>query len=201
MNEKTELLETNIKTELERNKVDFEERLKIYEDKIIKLKSRNEQLREELNIVAKKQKKNNIIIDDLDIGERSPSDAAIQILSSNQIKVESCDISDAYSLGKGNEKPNIVEFISYSKKIEVLKNSAKLKRTGVFLSNDLIPEERMQQKILVGHGKFYTLEQLEERRKNESGISCAVNDSSEEVVNKIEDKNKPAIRSNSNRRQ
>ncbi|KAL3289048.1 hypothetical protein HHI36_003491 [Cryptolaemus montrouzieri] len=88
MNEKIELLETNIKTELEKNKVEFEERLKIYEDKIIKLESRNEQLRKELNIVAEKQEKNKIIINGLDIGERSPSYAAIQILSSNQIKVD-----------------------------------------------------------------------------------------------------------------
>ncbi|KAL3269963.1 hypothetical protein HHI36_009018 [Cryptolaemus montrouzieri] len=223
MNEKIELLETNIKTELEKNKVEFEERLKIDEDKIIKLESRKQQLRKDLNIVAEKQKKNNLIINGLDIGERSPSDAARKILSFNQIKVESCDISDAYSLGKGNEKPIIKEFISYSKKIEDLKNFAKLKPTGVFLSNDLIPEdERVQQKILVGRireerrlghtcklqdlnlvidEKFYTLEQLEERRKNESGISGAVNDSSKEVVNKIEDRNKPATRSNSNRRQ
>ncbi|KAL3277981.1 hypothetical protein HHI36_013323, partial [Cryptolaemus montrouzieri] len=54
---------------------------------------------------------------------------------------------------------------------------------------------------LVIDGKFYSLEQLQERRKNESGISDAVNDSSKEVVNKIEDKNKPATSSNSNRRQ
>ncbi|KAL3290079.1 hypothetical protein HHI36_023448 [Cryptolaemus montrouzieri] len=116
--EKIELLETNIKTELEKNKIEFEERLKIYEDKIIKLESRNEQFREELNIAAKKRKKNNIIINGLDID-----------------------------------------------------------------------------------GKFYTLKQLEARRKNESGISGAVNESSEEVVNKIKDRNKPAARSDSNRRQ
>ncbi|KAL3277314.1 hypothetical protein HHI36_012665 [Cryptolaemus montrouzieri] len=122
-------------------------------------------------------------------GERSSSDAAIQILNFNQIEVESCDKSDAYSLVK---------------KIEVLKNSAELKGTEVLLSNDLIPEVRMQQKISVGRmgverrlghtcrlqgpnmvidGKFYTLGQLEGRRKNESGISGAVNDSSKEVVN------------------
>ncbi|KAL3265839.1 hypothetical protein HHI36_010035 [Cryptolaemus montrouzieri] len=65
-----------------------------------------------------------------------------------------------------------------NEKIENLKNSAKLKGTGVFLSKDLKPEERMQQKILVGRmreerlghtcrqqgfnlvidGKFYTFE-------------------------------------------
>ncbi|KAL3286146.1 hypothetical protein HHI36_000658 [Cryptolaemus montrouzieri] len=105
-------------------------------------------------------------------------------------------ISDADSLGKVNEKPIIVEFISHIKKIEVLKSSAKLKGTGMFLSNDLVPEERMQQKILVGrmrkerrlqglslviNRKFYTLKQLEERRKNESGFSGAVNDSSRKV--------------------
>ncbi|KAL3265523.1 hypothetical protein HHI36_009727, partial [Cryptolaemus montrouzieri] len=54
---------------------------------------------------------------------------------------------------------------------------------------------------LVIDGKFYTLEQLEEKRKNKSGNSGTVNDSSKEVINKIENSNKPATRSNSNRRQ
>ncbi|KAL3283246.1 hypothetical protein HHI36_006394, partial [Cryptolaemus montrouzieri] len=60
---------------------------------------------------------------------------------------------------------------------------------------------RLQALNLVIDGKFYTLEQLEEMRKNESEISGAVNDSSKKVVNKIEDGNKPATSSNLNRRQ
>ncbi|KAL3273637.1 hypothetical protein HHI36_015068 [Cryptolaemus montrouzieri] len=160
---------------------DFSVAQQKYEDKIITLESRNEQLRKELNIVAKKQKENNIITNGLYIGDRALSDAAIQILSFNPLKVESY--------------------------------SAKLKGIGLLISNDLIAEELMQQKILVGRmraerrlghtcrlqgpnlvidGKFYTLEQLEERRKNESGISGAVNDS------RKGNRNKPATRSNSN---
>lgn len=101
------------------------------------------------------------------------------------------EINNIYKRGRSDRAPIIVEFLSYHRKAQLFKdveNLRKLKADGISLANDLCPQDREDQKILVKHLKdckvkniqckiqgfklkigdtFYTALELQERERQE----------------------------------
>lgn len=102
------------------------------------------------------------------------------------LNLTSSDINNIYTVGKSNNPPVIVEFVSFLKKKEIFKDVAKLKALktkNIAISDDLCYEDREEQKVLRRHcrqareknlqakikghkleieGKLYTVSDLEQ---------------------------------------
>ncbi|KAK9879993.1 hypothetical protein WA026_008506 [Henosepilachna vigintioctopunctata] len=74
--------------------------------------------------------------------EVSPAFICEEIRRLLQVELKESDISDLYQLGKKNNSPIKVEFISYFKKKEVISNARKLKGSQISIANDLTPQQR-----------------------------------------------------------
>ncbi|KAK9873699.1 hypothetical protein WA026_023860 [Henosepilachna vigintioctopunctata] len=93
----------------------------------------------------KLEQKKNIIIFGLEKPlEVSPAFICEEIRRLLQVELKESDISDLYQLGKKNNSPIKVEFISYFKKKEVILNARKLKGSQISIANDLTPQQREQ---------------------------------------------------------
>lgn len=151
-------LEIRLDRKLQDFKVDCGEKVKILENRVKELEKQNKDLSKEIVLLQKNERKNNIVIHGL-----NPESEGINIedhvrrviVGRMNLQLNETDLSDVYRLGKGEKGPVIVEFRSKAKRTEILKKSASLKGTNIFVSQDLIPEEREKQKILVNYMKDY----------------------------------------------
>lgn len=62
-----------------------------------------------------------------------------------------CDLNNFYPLGKTENCPVKIEFLSYLKKASIFKNIQKLKGTKIAIANDLTPKQREENQILRKH--------------------------------------------------
>lgn len=69
------------------------------------------------------------------------------------VAVADADVNNVYLVGRDRNIIKI-EFVTFIKKVEVLKNAGKLKGTDIYLSDDLSRQERESQKILRQHLKL-----------------------------------------------
>lgn len=150
-------------------------------------KQRIERLEDRCLFLERKVRKNNVVIFGLAVDN---SELAVNTLKQiNQLLdliFSINDINNVYKIGKSDNSPIVVEFLSYHRKIEIFKNKEKLKllkTKKVAISNDLCMQDRKDQKILrqrlkqakqdnlqariIGHkieieGKSYTARDLEE---------------------------------------
>nr|CAH7761459.1 unnamed protein product [Callosobruchus chinensis] len=77
--------------------------------------------------------------------------------------IEVSDLNDFYSLGKADNSPFVLEFISNIRKRALFKNPDKLKKLkgkGLAIANDLCPDDRSAQKVLLKHLKSARLQNL-----------------------------------------
>ncbi|KAK9873648.1 hypothetical protein WA026_023512 [Henosepilachna vigintioctopunctata] len=87
--------------------------------------------------------KKNIIIFGLEKPfEVTPAFICEEIRRLLQVELKESDISDLYQLGKKNNCPIKVEFISYLKKKEVILNARKLKESQISIAKDLTHQQR-----------------------------------------------------------
>lgn len=131
-------------------------------DKCMKyFKQENEKLWEELNYLKnrcqtleRKVKKNNLIVFGLKPDQENfIKDIIAKINSMLEVNIVEADLNNIYSVGKSAAPPIILEFVSFLKKLQVLKEVKKLKGTGISISNDLSKEDREEQKVLSSHLK------------------------------------------------
>ncbi|CAG9760039.1 unnamed protein product [Ceutorhynchus assimilis] len=141
---------SDLKKEINANTADINQKLKKTEEKISELDRK-------CIFLERKLRKNNIIIFGLLADE---TDLANKTLSSiNELVGTSfslADINNIYQIGKGPQKPIVVEFVSFLKKLETFKNLDKLKalrEKKISISNDYCEEDRRQQQILRKHLK------------------------------------------------
>ena len=128
-----------------------------YENKILDLEQENRILKSNLIQIERRVRKNNIIIFGIEeIQQNIIEDVAKILTELLNIEISSADINDAYTIGKSknkNGKPIIVEFISYQKKISVLKEAKTLKGNKIFIAHDQCPEDQTTRKTLYKHLK------------------------------------------------
>nr|CAI5821898.1 unnamed protein product [Callosobruchus analis] len=133
--------------EAESKRIDLEGKLLLAQDKIHKL---------EKNFI-----KNNIIIFGAILTEGNTIlEKVIHFLNRTlNASLTPHDINDVYTIGKKEEKPIIVKFTSYLKKIEILnkcksiKNYNKENNTKILITNELTEKEQEEQRILRSHMK------------------------------------------------
>lgn len=102
-------------------------------------------------------RKNNILIFGLEIPEnKNLLHYTVEKLNALlEVNILVSDINNLYHL-RPNDKgtPIKVEFVTYIKKIEILKNANKLKGTRIFIAQDFCLEDRQDNKVLNEHYKL-----------------------------------------------
>lgn len=139
---------------------------KIEEDKnrLIRLEKENLILKEEIEILKRNNKKNNIIIFGI---RHQRTSLTIKFLIQKLkellgVDLNEFDISDFYTLGNTEESPIKIEFTTYLKKKLILHNCHKLKDTNISINHDLTSKQREDNKLLRKHL------QLAKKDKNET---------------------------------
>lgn len=115
-------------------------------------------LEERCLYLERKLRKNNIVLFGLSVDDTT---SLIQLTldkinSLLGLNFTNADINNVYRIGKGKERPVIVEFVSFLKKSLIFKCPQKLKAlrdTGISLTNDFCPEDRQSHKELRHHLK------------------------------------------------
>lgn len=160
----TEILKSKIKLEIDAVKGEITEIKDIVRNEARKqdqIEKRQTVLESKYEGVQRTLKKNNIIIFGLETEKvKNVTEYTISKLNSLlQLKLSLSQIDNIYSIGKSTEKkPVVVRFISYLKKIEVLRECKKLKNSGVSISEDLTQKEREIRRILLKHKKVAQLQ-------------------------------------------
>lgn len=100
-------------------------------------------------------RRNNIIIFGL---KRSSEDDLLETTLSAlneylKAGITTNDINNIRTIGRGQQQPVILEFVSLLKKKAVLKNVKNLKGTGIGIGDDLCKEDREKNKVLVRYLK------------------------------------------------
>lgn len=120
-------------------------------EKVRILEKENLQLREQLELVERNNKKNSILIYGLELGENNTIVNLCEKLTNLlEINLLPSDINDFYCLNVP-KKPIKLDFISNLKKREVFRNCKKLKGKNIGITNDLTFCQRQDYKILRHH--------------------------------------------------
>lgn len=125
----------------------LDERVRNLEDENSDLRERNERLDRQL-------RKNNIVVYGLTIGENNLlSEVAGRLSQLMHVEINCSDISDIYYVSKKAAERSVivVKFVSFFKKLEVLKNLRQLKGSSVSISQDLTSKQRVVNAPLVRH--------------------------------------------------
>ncbi|KAK9872703.1 hypothetical protein WA026_018837 [Henosepilachna vigintioctopunctata] len=110
--------------------------------KIVNLEKEYSNLKFQLEKIDRNSNKKVIIIFGLEKpSEVTPAFICEEIRRLLQVELKESDFSDLYQLGKKNNCPIKVEFISYFKKKDVILNARKLKRSQISIANDLTPQQ------------------------------------------------------------
>ncbi|KAL3271937.1 hypothetical protein HHI36_022407 [Cryptolaemus montrouzieri] len=81
--------------------------------------------------------------------KESPEETVVDLFRNVlHVTVESRDLRDVHTLGNEEKSPILVELTSLKQKTKILKNAHKLKGSGLYISYDLIPEERQKLQTL-----------------------------------------------------
>lgn len=120
-----------------------------FKKKVEKLEKENIQLKEELEKLSRKEKKNNVIIFGLQISEElTPNTVCQKINELLDVDIKEADLNDTYKLGKNPSSPIKVELISYLTKKYILDQCHKLKGKNVSIVHDQTQLQRKNNKIL-----------------------------------------------------
>lgn len=139
-----------ISNKIDKNHKDLENEIRNLNKQIDNLKEENIQLRDRISVIEKKKRKNNLVVFGLKPTDLNPVEDTINELSQKLgVELDKSDISNLY-VPKQNQTgvPIHLEFLSFFKKAEVLKNSFKLKNSGISVANDMSKEEREIHKVL-----------------------------------------------------
>lgn len=128
-------------------------KIELLKKTVSNLEKENCMLKEEVEILKRKQNKKNIVIFGLN---KKQEDIQADNLCKDlkdliDVELKSSDINDVYQLGKTNNCPIKIEFSTYLKKKEVLENCKKLKGKKITITHDLTLTQRSEIKILKKH--------------------------------------------------
>lgn len=119
--------------------------------------------------LERKIRKNNIVLFGLDLtGTDFIARTIEQLNELFGLNLTSSDINNIYRVGKSNNPPVIVEFVSFLKKKEIFKDVTKLKSLktrNIAVSNDLCYEDREEQKVLRRHYRLAKEKNLQTKIK------------------------------------
>ncbi|KAJ8937999.1 hypothetical protein NQ318_015496, partial [Aromia moschata] len=120
--------------------------------KIVALEQEKSELKKKLSAIERKSKRNNFIIFGVDEDVIEILSFILNIITEKlNTSIVNQDINNIYRVGqRGVQKsrPILLELVSNLKKQEIVKQLYKLKGTGIFFSNDLLPQDREENKVL-----------------------------------------------------
>lgn len=145
-----------ITEEIKNNKTELEKKIQITSNKVASLETQN--LSSE-----RKRRKNNIILFGVEVHKSEILDQTIQIIKDLfGLNLNPWEINNAYIVGKEEEKRGLViEFVSFFQKINIYRNIEKLKGKNITVINDLCPQDREEQKVLIKYLKIARSKKLE----------------------------------------
>lgn len=137
------------KKELKNSIEESENRILIsLNNRIRKLEEENLRLKEDLETLEIKTRKNNIVLFGVDKNKIKEIPKLCQDLGNKlKISITGKDISDAYCLGNTDKDPIKLELTSYLKKSEILRNRKNLKGSGIYVATDLTRNQQAEQKF------------------------------------------------------
>lgn len=156
-----------IQSEAKKTKIDITLEIQKENEKI--LQKLNEQNKKIANLEKKctelqlknlnferQSRKNNLIIFGLEIDQKTNLlDSVLKKLKDLlDVDIFDNDINNIYQLKNGKICPIKVEFVSYLKKLSILKKVSKLKGSGISIAQDLCKEDRQEHKILQEYMKL-----------------------------------------------
>lgn len=132
-------------------------------NKNVELERENHNLKKEIELIKRNEKKNAIIIFGLENKkEHLEIEKVCDILQSLvDIKIIPSEINNFYTLGKTESSPLKIDFVSYWKKSLILRNCYKLKNKNISISSDYTPLQREEIKILKKHHALAKLDNQE----------------------------------------
>lgn len=148
-----------ITLEIQKLKEDVAQDIKLLRQENQILKAENEQLEKRVLEAERKSKKFNLIFYGLEEQHNEISDIQklLHVVNENlQIDCKYTDLRDIYRLGKPSEnktRPVAIEVFNYALKTDILKNTKKLKGSGIYISHDYIKEDYEERKILYSNFK------------------------------------------------
>lgn len=156
---------TEIKNCIEASETRLLLRFEELRNHVTELEKENQQLKEEVEQLKRSQNRKNIVVHGLN---KRREDITSQNLCSTlkellEIELSVNDLDDCYPLGKSDNCPIKIEFLSYQVKKNVLQNCRKLKGKNIFISNDLTKIQQRDNKIL---RKNLLLAKQEEKYRN-----------------------------------
>lgn len=161
---------TELANKIENLYLELTASVKILNNKIGELQSENKHLKDRVELLERKGRRNNIIIFGLAIAENTNvvNFVAQSLSDLLKIQVTRGEINNAYLVGQKalNVRPVIVEFVNFTKKTEIFKNCNKLKGSAVSISNDLTIKEREVTRVLVRNLKEARGKKLSAKIKN-----------------------------------
>lgn len=154
INEKAAEIRTELKVQIGDIKEEFDTALLEFKNKITNLEDQNNKLKNRILHLERKTRKNNIVIFGISETEINLWEAVIRLFKNIlQIEILESDINDIYRVGKqkDSQKTIVVEFVSFQKKLLVLKNTKKLKGNNIYIAKDQCWEDQETNKILLKH--------------------------------------------------
>lgn len=160
LNATIELKATEVKTEIKEKIDEFEkditERFAVLEKRIYSIEAENKTLNKRILSLERRTRKNNIAIFGIEKTEASLAETVCNIFKNNlELQINEEHLNDVYCLTNSSRDKCtvIVEFISYQKKLLVLKNPKKLKGSNIYIAKDQCREDISKNKILLKHMK------------------------------------------------
>lgn len=148
---------------------DIHAEIKTLKARVNVLEDKNKEDNNCLITIQRELRKNNLIIFGLsEEEEENLLHKVIELFGSKlKVQVSALEINNIYRFGRSKKnRPVIVKFVSFYKKLQILKNGILLKGANVSISNDLIKEDREKQNILRKHLKLARSQGLEAKIVN-----------------------------------
>ncbi|KAG5867040.1 hypothetical protein JTB14_008339 [Gonioctena quinquepunctata] len=140
---------TEIKSSIEARETRLLLEIEEMKQKVNNLETENQILTNKVEILEMNSEKNNILIFGLESSEDiSATSVTKKLKTLLDVNVNEADLNNLYRLNKSEKPPVKIEFICHLKKTEILKQTKKLKGTGIAISHDLTFKQRREQKIL-----------------------------------------------------
>ncbi|CAH1111442.1 unnamed protein product [Psylliodes chrysocephalus] len=122
--------------------------------RITEAEEANKNIIRKIEYIERTTKKNNIIIYGIECDGFDLVSIINKLKILLKVDLNIGHINNSYKLGKFNSSPIKIEFISYLKKLEILKNCKNLKGTNIRITSDLTELQREENKVLTTHLKL-----------------------------------------------
>lgn len=120
---------------------------------ITNLEKENQLLKKEVELLKVAQNRNNIVVFGLNKKQEDiiPQNICTTLNNLLEVELKVSDIDDGFPLGKTDNCPIKIQFLTHQVKKNILQNCRKLKGKNISISHDLTKKQQLDNKILRKH--------------------------------------------------